>query len=131
MGSTGKRRLSELQQAAILILAQPKRGGMSYIQVADAVGVHRDTLQNWRKRDDFNDELKAQVMRNTLDRFPEIMESIPDHIIKEGNAAMFRTFLQAHNMLTEKVELDSKQSQAIDVDSIMERLSSTGNKTDE
>jgi hypothetical protein len=35
------------------------------------------------------------------------MASIPDHIIEQGNAAMFRTLLQAHGMLTEKVDMNT------------------------
>lgn len=103
-----KRKLNDLQIAAITILAQPKRGGLTFEQVADEVGVSRETLRLWRKRDDFNTELKAEIVRNTLDRLPEIMDSIPDHVINDGNAALFRTLLQAHGMLTDKVEVETK-----------------------
>ncbi|MGM7680967.1 phBC6A51 family helix-turn-helix protein [Cytobacillus sp. Hm23] len=102
------RNLTEAQIAGITILAMPKRNGMKYAEIAEEVGVTERTLQRWRKLDHFNEELKRQIMRNKLDRLPEVMESIPDHIIKDGNAAMFRTLLQAHSMLTEKVEVNSK-----------------------
>lgn len=98
-------KLNDKQYAAIAILSQPKRGGLTYEQVADTVGVHRDTLLQWRKSDAFNDELKRQIMRDTIDRLPEVMASVPDHIINDGNAAMFRTLLQAQGLLTEKVEV--------------------------
>ncbi len=110
-------RLNEKQYAAIAILSLPKRGGMTYEQVAQEVGVSRNTLGEWRKRDDFNEELKQQMVRNTLDRLPEILDSVPDHIINDGNAALFRTLLQAHGMLTEKHEIESKDSSA-DIDAI-------------
>ncbi|MCY9546793.1 phBC6A51 family helix-turn-helix protein [Lysinibacillus xylanilyticus] len=100
--------LNDKQYSAIAILSQPKRGGLTYEQVADEVGISRRQLQEWRKDDAFNDELKRQIMRDTIDRLPEIMESIPDHIIKDGNAAMFRTLLQSFGMLTEKVEVETK-----------------------
>lgn len=108
--------LNEKQYAAIAILAQPNRGGLKYDEVAERVGVSRQTLYEWRKDDTFNDELKRQIMRNTLDRLPDVMASIPDHIINDGNAAMFRTLLQAHGMLTDKVEVETKSGQAADVD---------------
>ena len=101
-------KLNDKQYSAIAILSQPKRGGLTYEQVADEVGISRRQLQEWRKDDAFNDELKRQIMRDTIDRLPEIMESIPDHIIKDGNAAMFRTLLQSFGMLTEKVEVETK-----------------------
>lgn len=107
--------LNEKQYAAIAILAQPNRGGLKYDEVAERVGVSRQTLYEWRKDDAFNDELKRQIMRNTLDRLPDVMASIPDHIINDGNAAMFRTLLQAHGMLTDKVEVESKGGQVADV----------------
>ena len=100
-------KLNEKQYAAIAILALPKRGNMTYEQIAEQVGVNRNTLLEWRRQDDFNEELKRQIVRNTLDRLPDIMTSIPDHIINDGNAALFRTLLQAHGMLTDKVEVSN------------------------
>lgn len=116
-----KRKLNDLQYAAIAILSQPKRAGLTFEEVADKVGVHRDTLQRWRKLDEFNAELKNEIIRNTLDRLPEIMDSIPDHIITDGNAALFRTLLQAHGMLTDKVEIDTK-SGGVDVDAMKAQI---------
>jgi DNA-binding transcriptional regulator YiaG len=115
---TMAKKLSELQIAAIEFLALPKRGGLTYEQVAEKVGITDRTLRDWRKDDAFNEELKRQVVRNTLDRLPEIMASTADHIINDGNAAMFRTLLQAHGMLTERVEVDNKTSGVADVDTM-------------
>lgn len=120
------KRLNDKQLAAITILAQPKRGGLTYEQVAEKVGVTRRTLQEWRKNPLFTDELKKEIVRNTLDDLPAIMASIPDHIINDGNAALFRTLLQAHGMLTDRVEV-SHQNDATDTDAIkaeIERLKS-------
>lgn len=116
-----KRKLNDLQYAAIAILSQPKRGGLTYEQVAEEVGVSRESLRLWRKRDDFNAELKDEIVRNTLDRLPEIMDSIPDHIILDGNAALFRTLLQAHGMLTEKHEIDTKGN-SVDTDAMKAQI---------
>ena len=118
------KKLSEQQIAAIAILSQPKRAGLTYKQVAEKVGVSEQSIHNWRKLDVFNDELKREIVRNTLDRLPDIMQSIPDHIINDGNAALFRTLLQAHGLLTDRVEVTAKDGQT-DVDSIkaeIERL---------
>lgn len=112
-----KRRLNEKQIAAIAILSMPKRGGLTYKQVAEKVGVSEQTIHNWRKLDHFNEEIKAQVLRNTVDRLPEIFDSVPEHITQEGNAAMFRTLLQSLGMLTERVEVDNKASDS-DIDAI-------------
>ena len=119
-----KRRLSDKQYAAIAILAQPKRGGLTLEQVAKEVGVSRQSLNNWRNDDGFNDELKRTIMRSTIDRLPEVMQSVPDHIINDGNAAMFRTLLQAQGLLTEKVEVETSDK-SVDIDAIRERLGAT------
>lgn len=116
------KKLSEKQLAAIQYLALPKRGGLTYEQIAAEVGISDRQMRDWRKDDQFNDELKRQVMRNTIDRLPEVMDSIPDHIIKDGNAAMFRTFLQAHGLLTDKVEVENKSGTNTDIDEMKAKI---------
>lgn len=120
------KRLNEKQLAAITILAQPKRGGLTYEQVAEKVGVSRRTLQEWRKDTTFTEELKKEIVRNTLDDLPAIMASIPQHIINDGNAALFRTLMQAHGLLTDRVEV-SHNTEATNTEAIkaeIERLRS-------
>lgn len=121
-------KLSDKQYAAIAILSQPKRAGLTYKEVAAEVGVSYEMLRRWRNNDRFNDELKRTIMRSTIDRLPEVMASVPDHIINDGNAAMLRTLLQAQGLLTEKVEVETSEK-AVDIDAIRERLKG-GNKTD-
>ncbi|WP_298833748.1 phBC6A51 family helix-turn-helix protein [uncultured Planococcus sp.] len=115
------KRLSELQIAAIELLSRPKRDGKTFKQIAEEVGVVEKTIHLWRKDDRFNDELKREIVRKTLDRLPEIMESIPDHIINDGNAALFRTLLQAHSLLTDKVEVETK-GDSVDIATIKAQI---------
>lgn len=119
------RRLSEKQIAAIEILSRPKRGGMTYEQIAKEVGVAKSTLFEWKKQDYFNEALKKEIVRKTQDRLPEVFDSIIDNIIETGNAAAFRTLLQAHGMLTDKVEVNQNNSDSTKIDDIkaeIERL---------
>lgn len=109
------KKLSEAQIAAVEFLSLPKRGGLTYEEVAEKVGVSAVTLYKWRKDDEFNDELKREIVRKTIDRLPDVMASIPDHIINDGNAAMFRTLLQAHSLLTDKVEVETRGSGDTDI----------------
>lgn len=115
-------KLNENQYAAIALLALPKKGGLTNEEIAEKVGVDRSTLFRWKNNDKFNEELKATIMRNTLERMPEIMESIPDHIINDGNAALFRTLLQAHGMLTEKHEVTSSNDGNADIADMKRKL---------
>lgn len=111
----------EKHWAAIAYLSQPKRAGLTYKEIAERVGVAEKTLFEWKKKDEFNEEVKKQVLRNTIDRLPEIMDSVPDHIIEEGNAAMFRTLLQALGMLSDKVEVEDKR-QGVDIAEIKAKV---------
>ncbi|MGB9945348.1 phBC6A51 family helix-turn-helix protein [Bacillus subtilis] len=118
------RKLSEKQIAAIEFLSQPNRGGMTYDQIADEVGVTRQTLHNWRNNDDFYEELKRRIKKQSAERMPDIIASIPDHIINDGNAAMLRTYMQWHDMLTERAEVDVKNdgNNIADIKAEIERL---------
>jgi transcriptional regulator with XRE-family HTH domain len=117
-----RKKLNEKQLAAIAILSLPDRGGLTYKQVAERVGVAESTIHEWRKLDHFNDEIKKQVLRNAVADLPNIYASIPRHIIDEGNAAMFRTYVQTLGMLTEKVEINDSSEGASDVESIKAEL---------
>ncbi|AUG37140.1 hypothetical protein CXP43_16005 [Bacillus velezensis] len=118
------RKLSEKQIAAIEFLARPNRGGLTYDQIADEVGVTRQTLHNWRNNDDFYEELKRRIKKESAERMPDIIASIPDHIINDGNAAMLRTYMQWHDMLTERTEVDVKNdgNNIADIKAEIERL---------
>lgn len=103
-------KLSEKQIEAIEFLSQPNRGGLTFKQIAEKVNVDESTIHRWRNDDTFHNALTRRIIRNTSDRLPEVLASVPDHIIKDGNAAMLRTLLQAHGLLTDKVEVDTKSS---------------------
>lgn len=113
-----KRRLNEKQIAAIEYLALPNKGGLTDAEIAEEIGIDRSTLYRWKNDDVFYRELTRKIIRNTTERLPEIMASIPDHIINDGNAALFRTLLQAHGLLTEKVEVESKGNDGADIDAM-------------
>lgn len=101
------KRLSEKQVAAIEFLSLPKRGGLTYEQIAEEVGIARSTLQEWRKDDTFNAAINRRIIQRSQDRMPEVFEAAIDGIIEDRNAAILRTFLQAHGLLTEKVAVES------------------------
>lgn len=111
-----KRRLNEKQIAAIEFLSLPQRGGMTYAQIAEQVGVSERQLYTWRQDDDFSDAVVKRTIRNAAEYLPDIMASVPKHIIEDGNAAMLRTYMQSIGALTEKLEIDSKDSATEDVD---------------
>lgn len=116
------KQINDLQYAAIVLLSIPERGGLTFEEVANKVGVSRQTLATWRKDETFTKALKDEIVRATIDDLPEIFASLKGHIVQTGNAALFRTLLQAHDMLTEKLEVDSKGGQSADIDEMKAKI---------
>lgn len=115
-----RRRLDERQLNAIVELAKPNRD--TYEEIANKVGVSKVTLWKWRNDDTFNEELKRNILRGSIDYLPSVMGAIPKHIIDDGNAAMLRTYLQALGMLTERVEVDNKADSSGDIDDMRAKI---------
>lgn len=122
--------LNEKQIAAIEYLALPKRGGMTYEQIAKQIGTSSRTLQRWRHNPEFNEALKQRVVAATLDRLPEVLESLPEIAINDRNAAMMKLYLQVHGLLSDNVNLQHKtvanETGAVDVTAIRQRLIERG-----
>jgi len=118
-----RRRLNEKQIAAIEYLALPQRGGLTYEEIAEKVGIARSTLQEWRKDETFQEARKRRIIENTQDHLPDVFEAAVKGITEDRNAAIFRTFLQAHGMLTEKHEIDTG-SKTRDMDDIRAKIES-------
>lgn len=122
--------LNEKQLAALEYLALPKRGGMTYEQIAEAIGTSSRTLQRWRNNPEFNAELKQRVVSATLDRLPEVLDSLPEIALADRNAAMMKLYLQVHGLLSDNVTLQHKSTVdnggGIDFNAIRERLMKQG-----
>lgn len=117
------KRLNAEHYLAIAELAKPKAERKTIDEIAKICGVARTTIFNWKKDPLFERELKRQIVRNTIDMLPDVFASVPKHIIEDGNAAMFKTFLQAHDMLTDKVEVtQSNNDEGVDREALKERL---------
>lgn len=117
------KRLNTEHLIAIKWLALPKKGGKTIKEIAELCGVSEQSIYNWRKDPLFERELKREMVRNTLDKLPDVLDAVPDIIIRDGNAAMFKTLLQAHDMLTDKVEVTQKNNDdSVDREALKERL---------
>lgn len=68
--------LSAEQYVAIEWLAQPRKGGKTYEQIAEICGVHPNTIANWRKDKTFDSELKRAMVRVNSDKLPEYITHI-------------------------------------------------------
>ncbi|WPS88830.1 phBC6A51 family helix-turn-helix protein [Brevibacillus halotolerans] len=95
---------------AIGYLSQPKRSGKTMEEIAKECGVDRTTLYNWRKDPLFERELKRAIIRESIDRLPEVIESMADAAIDDKNAAAAKLVLQVNEMLTDRVEVEQRGS---------------------
>lgn len=107
------KQLNEQQIAAIDYLARNDHG-LTHEQIAEKVGVTVRTLYRWKKDHAFVAEWKHQIIRESIERLPEVMESMADNIIETGNAAGFRTYIQLHGMLTEQVSVETTSGSGLD-----------------
>lgn len=126
------KRLNGEHLIAIQWLSQPKKGGKSFEEIAELCGVHRNTLLEWRKDPLFEKTLKAEMIRRSQDRLPELIESLADIAIRDGNAAMAKLALQINGMLTDKVEIETKgKSDDIDYAELDAELEASGSRFDD
>lgn len=121
--------LTPEQYEAIAYLVQPKKGRLNYKQIAERVGVDERTLLRWRKKPDFDAEYKAEIVRLTHARLPELMDALADHAINDGNAAMAKLILEANRMLTKQVDVVSTETKVIDTGELQRRLDAIAGKT--
>jgi DNA-binding XRE family transcriptional regulator len=113
------KRLNENQLLAIKYLSQPN--GMTQEEIADEVGVSRQTLYRWRSELEFQDEIKREINRNTLTHIPAVMNTLQKKAI-DGDNKSAELLLKSLSMLNNVVEYEDRKSprseQTHDIDSM-------------
>lgn len=107
---------------AIGLLALPKRGGLTYEEIADRCNVHPNTLYAWRKDPMFQAAYKKEIVRGTQDRLSEMMHALIDTAINDGNAAAAKIVLTANDMLTTHVEVTGNTNEGKTIEEMQERI---------
>lgn len=123
--------LTAEQLIAIDWLAQPKKGGKTYEEIAELCGVTARTLENWRKNAMFDAEFRRALRRNNDVRLPELLQSLADIAIRDGNAAMAKLALQVGGVLTESIEVTSKDGEGTDIEALRLRVASLSQRQSE
>lgn len=116
------KKLTSDQAVAIEWLSLPRKGGKTYAEIAAMCGVTDRTLENWRKDPVFEAEFKRAIVRNNSARLPELIESLVDIAIRDGNAAAAKLALQVNGMLTDKIEVDTKGEVVTDAEALRLRI---------
>ncbi|AWB45286.1 hypothetical protein DCC85_14330 [Paenibacillus sp. CAA11] len=115
--------LTSGQLIAIEWLAKPRKGGKTYEEIAEICGVTARTLENWRKDATFDAEFKRAIVRENSAKLPELVDSLSTIAMRDGNAAMAKLALQVSGMLTDRIEVDTKDSEGTDVEALKQRIS--------
>ncbi|KMK93714.1 phBC6A51 family helix-turn-helix protein [Rossellomorea marisflavi] len=104
------KQLKPEQLAAIKYLAQPRQGGLTHEEIAFEVGVSRQTLYNWRQDVRFNDEVKREINRNTLQHIPDVIATLAKQATKENqpSAKAAELLLKTVSMLSDRLEVDDR-----------------------
>lgn len=110
------------QWVAIEWLAQVKNGGKTQDEIAELCGVTRKTLWQWRRDDEFQQELKREMVRHTGDRLPDILNAMADSAITHKSAAAAKLILQANDILVDQVRIEAKVKEAVDVETLRARI---------
>jgi uncharacterized protein YjcR len=103
------RYLNENQYKAIGLLLEGKKN----VDIAEELGIHRNTVTNWLKDDLFQSELRKAATRHSQHRLGELIERMYDVAINDRSAAMAKLILQSQGMLSEKHIVEREAPSAI------------------
>ena len=110
------------QYDAIQYLSQPNKGGLTYEQIAERCGVARSTIFEWKRKPEFEAELKSTIVRRSHDRLPELIDSMARFAIEDGNAAMAKLILEANRMLMKQTEVNVSKPKSVTTEELQRRL---------
>ena len=112
--------LSNQQIAAIELLADPS---MTQKDVAAQIGVHQNSITNWKKNAEFQTELRKQVVRASRNGAPKVLAAMEREAMK-GNAAAAKLYLQAVGYLDnrEAAEVEQTKSRTLSTEELQARL---------
>lgn len=121
--------LSNQQIAAIELLADPS---MTQKDVAAQIGVHQNSITNWKKNAEFQTELRKQVVRASRNGAPKVLAAMEREAMK-GNAAAAKLYLQAVGYLDnrEAAEVEQTKSRTLSTEELQARLAKWRKETED
>ena len=110
---------------AVEMLAGGARLSMTWIEIAEALGVHRDTLLAWRKDPLFQEAVQIVTMETLRDVVPGIYKCLFNILKGNDNKAALRAaelLLRASGQLVDRVENTTMFNASPDAKSILANL---------
>lgn len=129
--------LTDQQKYAIDLLVgrHESEGELTKQQIADLVGVTRQTVYNWIKKPEFRRELVSQAKTVTdsgMAKSVTWMErALDDPNVKPAvKVQIAKLFMQSHGMLKDVQEQSVEVAPKVDVDALLRQYNITDNETE-
>ncbi|GAB1530114.1 MULTISPECIES: phBC6A51 family helix-turn-helix protein [Brevibacillus] len=111
--------LNQEQLIAIELLAQPKRAGLKYTEIAEKCGTTERTLQRWRQLPSFQQAVRKRTLELAGDALPNVMAALIEKAESGHSIKAIETYLRAlgimqdHTILHAQIEPD-RSTEAIE-----------------
>lgn len=113
------------QEVALSILSQPKKGGLTFAQIAEKCEISEKQLRRWRQSDVFAKELQRRTLLNMNEDLPQIANVLREKALG-GNMKAIELYLKSLSILQERhivvpvqnedVEFNSRSSERIEAE---------------
>ena len=81
-------------------LSLPKNGGYSQEEIARMVGVHRKTIQRWKKEPEFQEEVRKRAVEQAGQHLPEVLDVLMQNI-RAGKDKSIENYLKLVGLIQE------------------------------
>lgn len=100
---------TDRQIIAIELLSQPKRGGLTYKEIASEVGVDEKTLYRWRQETKFIEAVTKRALMRLHEDLPEVFQANMKRA-KAGEVRSVDLLYKLLGLLTDKSEVEIKET---------------------
>lgn len=98
-------KFSGQQAMAIEFMALPGRGGLSYEEIAEKVGISSRQFYRWRQEPEFKDAVVQMALINIKDDLPDVFQANIKNA-KKGNAKHIELIYKLMGMLVDMKEVE-------------------------
>lgn len=109
---------NEKQIQAIELLALPQRGGLTYKQVADKVGISERQFHRWKNDPEFKMAVANRALENLYDDIPEVFNANLSRA-KAGEVRSVELLYKLLGLLVDKKEIEVTETKGESVEDLM------------
>lgn len=83
--------------------------GKTQKEVAEKMGLHRNTISNWTREPLFEQEIRKAAVRRSQYKIGALVDVVYQSAIEDRSAAMAKLALQINGMLTDQISVKSNE----------------------